>query len=468
VPDIVADAHSWLASREDQMIEDLRELLRIPSLESPAEPGAPFGPENRRALDLMLDKCRAWGLKTKDVEGYCGWAEFGEGPGLVVILGHLDVVPVGPGWQHEPFGAEMEEGYIYARGASDDKGPTMASTYAALALRDVKPDLGCRVRLVFGCNEESGFGCIHRYVETEELPTFGIAPDGGWPLIHAEKGISDFIVEADAPTGDFALLTLEGGQRPNIVIDHCRASVKVSAAIRAEVEDKISRRWDRNITLEWNGDVLEIEAVGKAAHGSWPHGGDNAAIRTLRFLTETAPLSSVQAYESLFEIPHIGGRGLGITGADEPSGDLTANLGIISLANGRITMTINVRYPVTWKGEDIKAKAEAKLAKKEGNCRLVDFSDSKPLYFPLDHPLVAAIVESYKEETGEDKEPGVMGGGTYARAIPNSVAIGTGWLGDGPAHETDERMAVASLRKMSRIYARVLHRLTDLAAEEAR
>jgi succinyl-diaminopimelate desuccinylase len=86
-------------------------------------------------------------------------------------------------------------------------------------------------------------------------------------------------------------------------------------------------------------------------------------------------------------------------------------------------------------------------------------SDSPSLYFPLDHPLVKTIREVVSEETGEDKEPGVMGGGTYARMIPNTVSIGTGWEGDGEAHETDERLKVAHLFKMSRIYAHILYRL---------
>jgi succinyl-diaminopimelate desuccinylase len=461
----VAAGHAWLKEHENELLADLRELLQIPSLEDEAAPGAPFGVENKRALDLMLKKSAEHGLSTFDLEGYCGWGEFGKGEKMVMVLGHLDVVPVGPGWKHEPFGAEVEDGYVYARGASDDKGPTVAAFYAALALLHCKPELACRVRLVFGCNEESGFGCIHRYMETEEAPTFGVAPDGGWPLIHAEKGISDFIVEVPLPTGDLELIYITGGQRPNIVIDSCDAVVKVSAEARAHVEEKLAQAWDKNATWTWDGDLLKIHAVGKAAHGSWPFGGDNAAIRALRLLAEISPLSSQEAFEELFERTHIAGLGLGIAGSDEPSGALSANLGIIATVDGKVRMTINVRYPVTWSGDDIKAKCEAHLGELGLDWKLADFSDSKPLYFPLDHPLVGAVVESYKEETGEERKPGVMGGGTYARAVPNSVAIGTGWLGDGPAHETDERMKIEHLHKMARIYYRVLDRLTSLAVE---
>jgi len=88
--------------------------------------------------------------------------------------------------------------------------------------------------------------------------------------------------------------------------------------------------------------------------------------------------------------------------------------------------------------------------------------DSPSLYFPIDHPLVKTVCDVVREETGETKAPGVMGGGTYARAIPNTVSIGTGWEGDGKAHETDERLKVDHLFKMSRIYAHILYRLAML------
>jgi succinyl-diaminopimelate desuccinylase len=96
--------------------------------------------------------------------------------------------------------------------------------------------------------------------------------------------------------------------------------------------------------------------------------------------------------------------------------------------------------------------------------RLVSISDSKPLYFPLDHPLVKTIVEVYQAETGDMTAPSTMGGGTYARAVPNTVSIGTCWPGDGLAHETDERISVESLFKASRIYAHILYRLGLLAS----
>lgn len=459
----VQAVQEWLRNHEADLLRDTVAMLQVPSLEDTAEPGAPFGKENKRALDLALKMAEDYGFRTKDVEGYCGWAEIGEGKALVMSLGHLDVVPVGPGWKHAPFGAEIDEGYIYARGATDDKGPTMAAFYAARAIHEVVGELPARLRMVFGCNEESGFRCIERYNQTEEPPTLGVAPDSGWPLYHAEKGIANANIRVPLNTGEFALLEAHGGQRPNIVIDTTHARVQVSDSARKHVEEKLGDAWDANVTWQWNGDVLEVQCRGKAAHGAMPFWGDSAGTRLFRFLMEIAPLSAESYFEDLMALTHPAGLGLGIHGADEPSGDLTSNLGVMKTENGALILTVNVRRPVTWEKNKLRDMLLTHCGKSRHGWTLDSYEASEPLYFPLDHVLVKTICDVYQKETGDTTPPGVMGGGTYARAVPNSVSIGTGWEGDGPAHQTDERLKVEHLFKMSRIYAHIFLRLLDEA-----
>lgn len=466
MPDpMVVRLHEWLKAHEQELLEDTRRMLRIPSIEGEPQPNAPFGAANREALDLALALSQSAGMQTKDLEGYLGYAEFGQGERLVLSLGHLDVVPVGPGWKHEPFGAEIDEGYIYARGSTDDKGPTMASFYAMRAIKECFPDVPARMRQAFGCNEESGFKCVERYAETEEAPTFGVAPDSGWPLYHGEKGICNLNIELRLNKGaEMELLEVCGGQRPNIVIDQAEAAVRVASQARKVIEGKLASAWDKNVACTWEGDVLRLKAVGKAAHGARPFLGDSAATRIFRQLFEIAPVADENYYQELLESAITSGAGIGINGEDEVSKDLTCNLGIVSTEDGVVKLLFNIRYPVTWKGTQVKEKCEAHLAKLKGGWKLADVGrDSPSLYFPLDHPLVKTICRVYTEETGEVKEPGVMGGGTYARALPNTVSIGTGWDGDGKAHETDERLKVENLFKMSRIYAHLYYELATMA-----
>lgn len=459
----VEKLHAWLKAHESELVEDTRAILRFPSIEAEAEPNAPYGKACRDALDFALNRAKCWGMSTTDLEGHIGFAEFGDGDRLIMSLGHLDVVPVGPGWKYEPFAAELVDGYIYARGSTDDKGPTMAAFYAMRAIQEVCPDIPARMRIAFGCDEESGFKCVERYMQSEEAPTFGVAPDSGWPLYHAEKGIADFVITREAPGGDFALIEFEGGQRPNIVIDQCRAAVKVGDKVRNEVEEKVAEAWDANVSAEWQGDTLRIVAKGKAAHGAAPMLGDNAATRALRFLYEVAPIAAKEDFEQLLEMGQTSGAGIGILGRDELT-ELTCNLGITSIEAGKLSLLFNIRYPVTWSGEQLQAMCRKRLALLRAKYELTVERDSPALYFPLDHPLVRAICDVYEQETGERREPGVMGGGTYARAIPNCVSIGTSWEGDGAAHETNERIAVESLFKASHIYASLFYRLATMPA----
>jgi succinyl-diaminopimelate desuccinylase len=451
----------WIEGHKEEMLSNLQALLRIPSVESDPKPNAPFGQPVRDALDFTLNLGKQWGMCTKDLEGYIGFAEFGSGEKLVVTLGHLDVVPVGSGWKFDPFGAEIHEGYLYARGAVDDKGPTIASFYAARAIQQCVPDIPARIRCVFGCNEESGFKCLQHYLETEEIPTYGIAPDSDWPAYHAEKGIALLYVSAPRLKGDLELIEIHGGERSNIVMDTCRATLRVSSQAKHEVEEKLSKAWDKNITWDWGGDLLNITSIGKSAHAMDPHKGDSAAIRMFRFLYEIAPLSAQESYEKLLNIAHIGGAGLGITGADKIS-YLTSNLGVISTEKDIITMLFNIRYPVTWTWAEVERRCRAFLAEHYPSFRITKTNDSPPLYIPEDHPLVKTISEVYKEQTGIQLKPGINSGGTYARAIPNTVSIGTGWEGDGNIHSADECLKVDHLFKMCRIYAHILYRLAYL------
>ena len=459
---VVAHIHAWLREHEQDLLADTRRMLQIPSLESEAVPNGPFGEQNRRALDLALELGNSFGMATKDLDGYAGYAEIGSGEKLVVSLGHLDVVPVSDGWKHAPFGAEIDGEYLYSRGAVDDKGPTMASFYAIRAIRECVPDLKVRLRQVFGCNEESGFKCVEHYVKVEGAPTLGVAPDSMWPLVHGEKNIGSPTISAPLVSASVKLLDVQGGERTNIVLDRVSAKLQVSEeAARKHVDDKLADAWDKNVTWSWSGDVLDIVALGKAAHGSTPFMGDSAAMRIFRFLTDIAPLDAQESFANLLRSTHPSGNGIGIHGRDEGSGPLTANLGVIQVKGDRIWMSWSIRYPVSWTADYLQGRMVEKLTAL--GWQLESFKDSRGLFFPLDHPLVKTIMDVYEAETGERGKPEVMGGGTYARAIPNCVSIGCGWEGDGLAHENDERIKIEHLFKAARIYAHIFYKLTQIA-----
>ena len=186
-------------------------LIAIPSVldESAATEDLPFGPEPKRALDWLLEEGRKAGMIVKNIDNMAGHIEMGEGEELIGILCHVDVVPAGSNWTYEPFDGTVVDGKLFGRGAIDDKGPTIAAWHAMKMVKDSGITMNKRVRLIIGTDEESGFRCVRRYFEKEEMPTIGFAPDADFPIINAEKGIASIVFKQKTVTADGQLLLFQ-------------------------------------------------------------------------------------------------------------------------------------------------------------------------------------------------------------------------------------------------------------------
>lgn len=463
----VKKLYQWVDDHKDEIISALRGVLQIPSLEADPAPNAPFGQPVRDSLDYTLKLCNELGFRTKDVDGYAGHAEFGEGAEMVAALGHLDVVPEGEGWTHPPYSAMLVDDYIYARGSSDDKGPTYAALFGAKALMDSGLKLKRRVRVIFGCNEESGFKCVEHYFEVakEERPVAGFTPDAGFPLIYAEKGIANLILEKEVPKSNTGLCITgaKGGLRPNMVPESAEAVLVGDSAALLEAVGKLAHYWDKNVTFKVMEEGVWVHAQGKSAHGSRPSLGDNAVSRLARALASLELAENEVWLDWILDSVDTAGSGLGIAHQDEVAGPLTSNLGILETTDtGRIRLTYNIRYPVTWNIEALLERLNPVIAK-EG-WTLAEHSDSVPLYVPLDQEPVATLMRVYQEASGDtESQPRTMGGGTYARATPFTVAYGayfpTSTENYGPAHEPDECIHISTLLNATKIYAQALYEL---------
>ena len=178
-----------LDALESELIASLQEVIRIKSV---GEDGGehPFGDGPHACLEACLALGKKLGFRTASVDDMAGYVEYGEGDEMIAVLGHLDVVPEGDGWNYPPYGAVIDNGRMYGRGTVDDKGPTIAAFYALKAIKDAGVPLSRRIRIIFGLDEERGSRCIKHYVQKgEELPVMGFTPDGEYPIIYAEKGI---------------------------------------------------------------------------------------------------------------------------------------------------------------------------------------------------------------------------------------------------------------------------------------
>ena len=272
---------------QDDLLACLQENIRIPSVEGIPEPGAPYGIAVRQSLDHALSAAKKLGLRTCNLDGHVGWCEFGEGDEMVAVLGHLDVVPAGDGWGFDPWGGEICDGKIFGRGTMDDKGPSIAALFAMKALRDSGLLLQRRVRLIFGCNEETGAKDMQYYLEKGgEIPVMGFTPDAEYPIINGEKGIINATFRRTfAQSGDLRLIRLQGGTAANVVPNYAKAELSCPAAMAAEICAASLEK----VTFSPTGSGVLVEAFGENAHGSTPWLGENAigrlilALRSLSF-----------------------------------------------------------------------------------------------------------------------------------------------------------------------------------------
>lgn len=470
--DIDTQLDAWIDARSEEIVQAAQGLLRIPSVKGEPMDNAPFGLECRRALDFALNLTRPYGLTTKNVDGYAGHAEWradgvaADAP-IVGVLAHVDVVPEGDGWGHPPYGAEVHDGKIYARGASDDKGPAIAGMFAVLALKECGVPLTHRVRLILGADEESGFGCVKHYFEHEEMPATGFTPDAMFPLCYAEKGIANVTLARAAPPEGrrIHVVSLRGGRRPNMVPDFAECILAGAPGTWAATIARLNAVVGANTEELDGGTKLRVTAKGISAHGSTPTAGVNAVVVLCDALLlldhEEDQIDLVRQIRNWGEDDK--GEALGIKGADDIAGPLTNNLGVCEYAEGQVALTFNIRYPVTWNSDTLRAKLEAGIA--GSGFAIEKLTDQPPLYIPLDDPLVSTLLQVYRDETGDtETPPRTMGGGTYARAMRKGVAYGPGFPGGyegGGAHEVDECWPVDHLMRAAKIYAKALARLAS-------
>lgn len=437
-----------LDARESELIESLQELIRIRSVGE--EAGAhPFGDGPHACLMACLALGERLGFRTASVDDMAGYVEYGSGEEMVAVLGHLDVVPEGDGWNYPPYGAVIDNGRLYGRGAVDDKGPTVAALYALRAIADSGVALSRRIRVIFGLNEEKGSLCIKHYVNKgEELPVMGFTPDGEYPIINGEKGIvtATFVRRLSAD-GAKRIAAFSAGIAANVVPEF--ATAELTFAPEGKLPEKMSATGTR------------VEARGVNAHGSTPELGENAIGRLLLAL-DGLGLSGDHGEAVHFLAEHIGmetrGKSLGIALSDDISGDLTLNFGVAKLEGDTLSVTINIRYPVTRKLEEFYPALVAKMA--EGGFTETSLAHKQALYMPPESELIRCLSKVYEEQTGEPARLISMGGGTYAKAMPNTVAFGPIFPGDEAVeHKPNEYIELSKLMKNAKIIAAAMYEM---------
>ena len=445
-----------LSKYTPEIVKNLQKLIRIKTvLDTPVE-GGPFGQGNKECLEETLKICEELGFKVTNLDGYCGYAEVGEGEELVGIIGHLDVVPEGEGWKYPPYSGEIVDGELWGRGTWDDKGPTIISIYAIKALMDSGFKFNKRVRLIFGCNEETGSLCMKHYLEVDEPITYGVSPDASFPVIFAEKTINNIELKGtSSQEGTVKLISLDAGIVINAVPDKCEFKLSYGCEhCKQDTVDKLDKYFNKNnIKYEYKDEngVLSYVVHGKAAHGSIPHLGVNAASFAIVGLSNVLTNSFVDFYSKYINTC-VHGEKLGCYAEDE-YGPVAVNIGLVNYKNNSFSIKINSRLPFNTTSE--KMIVQIKETIKDTNVEAILHSSSEGFIIDKESTMIKSLVKAYQEVTKDYKsEPICTAGGTYARAFNNCVAFGPEMEGYGEIiiHQPNERIQIRAIEDIMKIY----------------
>lgn len=388
----------------ENIIKDLSILISMKTVENIGENGTPFGCENKRALEFIIEKAKEFGIKYKNLDDYLCWLEIGKGNEMIGIPVHLDVVPEGEGWETEPFKLEEKDGYFYGRGVVDNKGPAIMMLYILKFLKE-NEKLHKRVRVIFGTNEETGMKCIKYYLDKkEEVPIMGFTPDALYPVVIGEKGrlhikiFKNLKIEKEKE-----YLKFIGGKKSNVVPDYAECSIY---------------NYENN-----NKKQLNLNYKGAACHASTPEKGINAitelikiillnkgrVIQNIEILEKINKLVTEEENEDLYKI-------------SEKFGKLTLNIGILSIDEKKFTSEIDIRYPEVISEQEIKEYLQNFL----GNGYEIKILNSKPLHYVEENSIIVNKLLNTLTQLKIilEEKPMIIGGGTYASYFDNMVGFG--------------------------------------------
>jgi acetylornithine deacetylase/succinyl-diaminopimelate desuccinylase-like protein len=164
--DRYAQLDAWIDAHFDEQVRFLQELVRVPTDTPPGNnaPHAERTAELLTAFDFQAEKhavpaqqVHDYGLQS--ITNLIVRRHYGAGP-TIALNAHGDVVPPGEGWQHDPYGAEIEDGKLYGRASAVSKCDFSTFTFATRALEAVNAAAGHALKgqleLHFTYDEEFG------------------------------------------------------------------------------------------------------------------------------------------------------------------------------------------------------------------------------------------------------------------------------------------------------------------------
>ncbi|MBR0451281.1 MAG: Sapep family Mn(2+)-dependent dipeptidase [Oscillospiraceae bacterium] len=455
----------FVAANKDALISDIARLVAINSVRTAPQDGAPYGEGVHKVELEALKIAEELGFEeTRDCEGYIGYAHVGPKDKFLGIIGHSDIVPVTEGWFQSPFELLEKDGYLVGRGVLDDKGPLLAGMYAVKYLIENNIPLRYGIRVLVGCDEETGMSDVEYYLKNYQEPVFAFTPDADFPLCHGEKGIYGANL-VSAPV-DGKIVYLHGGIASNVVPDKCVVKLK---DVCPKCLAKAAEGNDRYEITEEDGLVV-VTSSGIAAHAGMPFDSVNAngLIADLLLKADVLEGEEKKIMEFISKVTEtVYGRFMHIDGEDGVFAPTTLICGMVRKQDdGSFLVNVNSRYNTSIAPDELEKRVAATA--EEWGLKVKDFENSGPFYLDPEKPAVKMMCDIYNEVTGDNEKPFVISGGTYARHMNNTISYGPdrpnakqpAWVGG--CHMTNEGISIKHLMEAFEIYTEALVKLQEI------
>jgi succinyl-diaminopimelate desuccinylase len=403
----------WIDERKDAILAELAELVSFRSISVyKPESEDPFGSECTAVLEKALQLAANHGLRSKNLDNYCGYARLDvtADPKEFGLFAHLDVVPELEGWFGDPYKVEIRDGWAMGRGISDNKGGAVASMFALEYLQtQTKPRHNWL--LFFGLNEESGMRDLAYFLKHHPAPALSLVPDAGFPVCYAEKSHINIRVKIDL-------------FKTNIVSMHAGTVVNIVPG-DAEAVIAVKESYEKDPANIGNLPSTKVTAKGLSAHASMPDQGVNAIAKLAEELLASNLLND--AGRKVMKLVHTlasdnHGVVAGVNRDDPDLGDTSHSCSLARVEGRDLFLTFDIRFPATTKAQEISDQLNAFYHERGLGIEVLRFDDALPK--DPHAPLISKLTEIVNEVKGTKLEPYTMGGGTYARKLPNAYGFG--------------------------------------------
>lgn len=445
---------AWIEEHQEELLGQWMDLIRIPSVRGERAPGAPFGVNSLKAMNVASSYFEKAGFNVwAEEENHYALAEWGTGKKTIGLFGHCDVVPVDNGWKYtQPFEPVIIDGYLIGRGSSDDKAGVMASLAAMRIINELNLPFKSRLQAYIGPGEESGMEDMVLFVKKEEMPALSLVPDSSFPCCLGERSILRGLMECKTPLND--ILDFYGGKTVNVVLNEVTVVLRAAEGLAEELKALAGGKEEYALSLEQ--DKIVLKAFGTARHAGYPEGSVNATKLAAELLAQSRCLNSQDraCMEQLaFWLNDYYGINIGIAHEDPDFGKLSSANGIVKMQEGRISFTLDIRFGVS--RDHLQTEAELAQFFEAAGWSFTCLNNRKGFIADKNSPIPETFTNIYHELTGSKAMPYYMSGGTYSRHLKNAFTVGTSAYiaepkalcppmpaGHGGAHQRDEAISI--------------------------